>query len=289
MSPRSVLITGAGSGIGLATALELDQSGWLVYPAVRRPEDIERLQALRPNWHPLWLDVTDEATILGAVKRVRETSETLNALINNAGYSLACPLEFTPIDRFRHQLEVNVVGQLAVTQAFIPLLRTQGGRIVNVTSLSGYVSGPIVGPYAASKHAFASLSESMRLELRRQGIRVIQIIPGDIQTPIWTKSRAAADELRDALAPDILERLPEATRQEYIDDALAMRAATDRFAQRALPVERVVLTIRRAVTARRPKSHYLVGLRAWGAVRVLRMLPGLLRDSVILRNLGMKR
>jgi NAD(P)-dependent dehydrogenase (short-subunit alcohol dehydrogenase family) len=286
---QSALITGAGSGIGLATALALHDDGWTVYPTVRKAEDVERLQALRPGWEPLWLDVTDKATITGAVARVRQRQGSLGVLVNNAGYSMACPLEFTPLDMLRHQFEVNVIGQLAVCQAFIPLLRSHGGRIINITSLSAYISGPIVGPYAASKHAFASLSESLRLELRRHNIRVIQVIPGDIQTPIWTKSRTAADSLRDSIAQEILESLPDSVQQEYISDSQAMRSATARFAERALPVERVVAAVQHAATSKYPRSHYIIGGRAWGAVRVLRMLPGLLRDQVILRSLGMKR
>ncbi len=286
---RSILVTGAGSGIGLATVLALAQKpDTCVLAGVRKREDVARLRDLDAALHPIWLDVTEPEAIAAAVEAVSERVGKLDALVNNAGFTLACPLEFAPVAEFRRQFEVNVFGQLAVTQAFIPSLRESRGRIVNITSLSGYVSGPFVGPYAASKHAFASLSESLRLELRRQGIRVIQVIPGDIKTPIWEKSRAAADTLRDRLAEQLAVRLPEDVRKAYAEDLQAMRSATSKFAEQAIPVQRVVLAIQHAIFNRKPRSHYIVGARAWGAVRILRLLPTFIRDRIILGNLGMK-
>lgn len=287
---RNVLITGAGSGIGLAVAQSLAERDDIhVWAGVRNPADIARLRSTMVGIEPIWLDITSADSIAAAVRLVRDSGRGLDALVNNAGYSLACPLEFAPLDEFRRQFEVNVFGQLAVTQAFLGQLRERaGGRIVNITSLSGYVSGPLVGPYAASKHAFASLSESMRLELRRQGVRVIQVIPGDIKTPIWDKSRSAADGLREQLAESIASRLSEELRIQYSEDLQAMRSAATRFANAALPVQRVVHAVRDAILSRRPRTHYIVGARAWGAVRLLRFLPVSVRDRVILGNLGMK-
>ena len=169
----------------------------------------------------------------------------------------------------------------------LPLLRQSGGRIVNVNSLSGYVAGPYVGPYAASKHAFNAISDSFRLELRNLGVKVIQIIPGDIKTPIWEKSKNNAQRLRDEIADEISDRLPQSVRDCYANDAKAMTAATSRFAQKALPVSRVVKAISHSLVARRPKTRYVIGARAWGAVRLLRFLPDSLRDRIILNNVGM--
>lgn len=275
----------------MASAMELVQRGYRVFAGYRNREKAQPLfECKLTDLIPVELDVTQPDTIAAAVELVKQQySEVgLSGLINNAGYAFACPLEFLPLDQFRQQLETNVVGQLAMMQQCVPLLRSAQGRVINIGSISGHVAGPYVGPYAASKHAFAALNDSMRLELRHFGIRVVQIIPADIQTAIWEKSRKRADELRDQMAEDINPHLPEQVRENYAADGQAMREATEKFARAALPVSRVVKQVVRAMTAKRPRSHYLVGGRAWGAVRVLRFLPSRLRDRIILKQLGMK-
>ncbi|HEY7923524.1 MAG TPA: SDR family oxidoreductase, partial [Vicinamibacteria bacterium] len=177
---RTALVTGASSGIGAACAARLVRSGWRVLAGVRRkgdaPEGTEEVQ----------LDVTDAAQIKAAADGVEE----LHALVNNAGIAIAMPLEFVPLDELRHQLEVNVVGQVAVTQAFLPVLRRARGRIVFVGSIAGRSALPFLGPYAASKHALEAIADSLRVELRPWGIHVAIVEPGSIRTPIWTRGAA---------------------------------------------------------------------------------------------------
>ncbi len=162
------------------------------------------------------------------------------------------------------------------------------GRVINMNSISGHIAGPYVGPYAASKHAFAAINDSLRLELRHFGIKVIQIIPGDIATPIWDKSRKRADELRDEIAERLAIGLPDTVQQAYTTDIQAMRAATNRFAEAAIPVQRVVDQVMRALVSKRPSIRYVVGARAWGAVHILKRLPQSIRDRIVLNNLRMK-
>ena len=287
---KSVLITGTSSGIGEACALELHERGFRVFAGVRREEDGQRLVSQSSDrLVPVRLDITNQEDIERATETIQLQNEGtgLYGLVNNAGYAFACPLEFIPIEKLRHQLEVNLIGQVALTQAMLPMLRASKGRIVNVNSLSGYVAGPYVGPYAASKHAFNAVSDSFRLELRNLGVKVIQIIPGDIKTPIWEKSKNTAQGLRDEIADEIGERLPQDVRDCYANDVKAMTAATTRFAEKALPVTRVVNAVSHSLCSRRPKSRYVVGARAWGAVRLLRFLPDGWRDWIILNNVGM--
>lgn len=287
---KHILVTGTSTGIGATCVQELVNHGARVFAGVRSEEDFQASASISDRVTPLLMDVTDENAIASGAEQINATvgDDGLFGLVNNAGYAFACPLEFTPISQLRRQMEVNFIGQLAVTQSMLPMLRRARGRIVNITSLSGHVAGPYVGCYAASKHAFASLSDSLRLELRRLGVDVVQIIPGDIQTPIWTKSRTYADQLRDAIADDIASRLPIEVQNQYTADIQAMRKATDRFAQNALPVDRVVDAVIKSLTARRPRARYIVGARAWGAVHLLNRMPIGLRDWVVLRNLGMK-
>lgn len=290
ISGKYLLVTGSASGIGYACVHALVSAGAHVFAGVRREADLEKFSELASNVTPLMLDVTDGNAIRSAASMVadRTGGQGLYGLVNNAGYAFACPLEFVPLDQLRQQFEVNVIGQLAVTQAMLPALRTAVGRIINVNSISGHIAGPYVGPYAASKHAFASLNDSLRLELRSFGIKVVQIIPGDIATPIWDKSRQRADELRDEIAERLAVGLPESVQAVYTTDIQAMRAATNRFAKEAIPVQRVVDQIMRALLSKRPAIRYVVGARAWGAVHVLKMLPQSLRDRIVLNNLRMK-
>ena len=195
----AVVITGASTGIGAASAVELARRGFSVFAGVRKRCDGERLKAQSPHIVPLLLDVTDAGQIAAAAETVgRAVGDAgLAGLVNNAGIVVAGPLEILPLDQLRLQLEVNVVGQIAVTQAFLPLLRKARGRIVNMGSFNGRIASPYLAPYAASKHALEALSDAMRLELRAWGIRVSVIEPGATTTPIWDKSLAAADAWAD--------------------------------------------------------------------------------------------
>lgn len=287
---RAVLITGASSGIGRACALELDRRGYRVFAGIRQADDAASLSAAGKQIVPIMLDVTDPQLIEQAAATVRQEVPRggLAGLVNNAGISVACVLEYLPLPQLRQQFEVNVFGALAVTQAMLPLLRQSQGRLVNISSLSGLTAGPYVGAYAASKHALEALSDSLRLELRKFGIQVALIEPGDIDTPIWEKSQRLADELRDQLMPALQDCIPEDVQEAYRADIVAMRRATETFAAKALPVSRVVRAVTHALTARRPKTRYRVGAKTWAVAQLLNRLPDRLRDRIVLHSLGMR-
>jgi NAD(P)-dependent dehydrogenase (short-subunit alcohol dehydrogenase family) len=250
----AVVVTGASTGIGEATALHLDRLGFSVYAGVRREEAAARLRGRgSARLRPLFLDVTDGAAIGAAVQVVgRATGEAgLAGLVNNAGVAVGGPLEFLPLEAFRRQLEVNVTGQLAVVQAFLPLLRAGRGRIVNISSVGGLLAGALLGPYHASKFALEALSDSLRQELAPWGLHVAVVEPGTIATPIWAKSVAAADDPAGALPPLAYER--------YGPALAALRAWAARSAASGAPPETVAAAVAHALTARRPKTRYLVG------------------------------
>ncbi len=279
MSP-SVLITGASTGIGAACARALDGEGFRVYAGVRRAADGEALrQDASPRLTPLLLDVTDAASIAEAAGRLRsETGVFLAGLVNNAGIAVAGPLEFVSPERLRQQFEVNVVGVLAVTQALLPLLRTGPGRIVNISSVSGRLASPFVGPYCASKFALEALSDSLRVELNPWRIPVSVVEPGVINTPIWQKSLAAN--------ASIMDDMPAESQALYGREVAAMQG----FARSArglepLAVARVVV---RALTDTRPKTRYVVGTDARLGV-LLSRLPDRLRDWLLLNRLRQLR
>jgi NAD(P)-dependent dehydrogenase (short-subunit alcohol dehydrogenase family) len=215
------------------------------------------------------LDVTKPKQIQAASERV----DQLDALVNNAGIALAMPLEHVPLDELRTQLEVNVVGQVAVTQAFVPALRAASGRVVFVGSIAGKSALPFLGPYAASKHALEALADSLRVELKPWGIRVAIVEPGTIRTPIWTKGAQKADELLGGEAADLYgERI-----------AAFRKVAAERGANGA-SAETVAAVIERALTSTRPRARYLVGRDAWLRAGVER-LPTRARDRAYERLL----
>jgi NAD(P)-dependent dehydrogenase (short-subunit alcohol dehydrogenase family) len=272
---RSVLITGASSGIGEATALRLARAGWRVFAGVRADADGERLRAAGGELlEPVTIDVTEPATIAAVAEALED--EPLDGLVNNAGTALAMPLEFLPLDQLRRQLEVNLVGHVAVTQALLPNLRSARGRIVNVGSIAGRSSLPFLGAYAASKHALEAVTDALRVELRPFGIAVTVIEPGTIATPIWRKGGERFEELA-AQTPEELGEL-------YGQRMEAFRAAATAAGQRAEPADKVAIVVEHALTAERPKARYVVGRDARLRSLVER-LPAGLRDRVYERVL----
>jgi NAD(P)-dependent dehydrogenase (short-subunit alcohol dehydrogenase family) len=285
-SPRNrgtVLVTGSSTGIGQACALYLDMLGFGVFAGVRRDEDGAALRSKASSWlTPIHLDITDPASIAGARQIIEQTAgETgLAGLVNNAGVSIAGPLEFMPIAEFRRQLEINVVGQLAVTQAFLPLLRKARGRIVNMSSIAGRSAAPFNGPYAASKHALEAMSDALRMELVSWGIGVAVVEPGSIATPIWEKSGKTAGA--------IARQLPPQARELYGRMYDAMRTAAARIAQRGEPPVEVAKVVAHALTAKKPKTRYLVGRRAKIQARLKNILPDRMLDRLTLNYLGLQ-
>jgi NAD(P)-dependent dehydrogenase (short-subunit alcohol dehydrogenase family) len=269
---RTVLVTGASSGIGETTALRLSRSGWRVLAGARREEDAERLRAA--GLEPLILDVTDAEHVAAAARTVGD--RPLQGLVNNAGIAVAVPLELLPVDELRRALEVNVVGQLAVTQALLPALRRGRGRIVNMSSIAGRSSLPMLGAYGATKHALEGLTDALRVEVRPFGIEVVAIEPGTIATPIWTRGGRHADELM-ARAPQQLAAL-------YADRVAALRRVARERGAAGAPAETVAAAVERALTASRPRPRVLVGRDAHARALIER-LPVRLRDRVLERIL----
>jgi NAD(P)-dependent dehydrogenase (short-subunit alcohol dehydrogenase family) len=263
---RTVLVTGASSGIGRTTALHLAHLGATVLAGVRTAEAGE---ALGPTVTPIRLDVT-HAPDVQALAQYR-----LHGLVNNAGIAVTAPLEFLPLEELRRQLEINVIAQLAVTQACMPALRATRGRIVNVSSIAGRVALPLYGPYAASKFALEALSDALRRE--QQDVDVILVEPGSIATPIWDRSLAAADALYAAMPPIAHERY----------DALVakLRGMAEKQGEEGEPPEAVARVIATALSAPRPRTRYVVGNRARVQAARARALPGRAMDKVLARVL----
>jgi NAD(P)-dependent dehydrogenase (short-subunit alcohol dehydrogenase family) len=276
---QSVLVTGASTGIGRATALRLDAAGWRVFAGVRRQEDAAALvRAGSANLSPLFLDVTDSEQIAAAAKLIEARGDGLAGLVNNAGVAIPSPLETIPIDDFRHQIEVNLVGQVAVTQAMLPSIRAATGRVVFLSSIGGRIAFPLTGAYHAAKFAIEAVGDVFRQELRPWGISVSIIEPGSIDTPIWGRGERTSDEIggrsprREALYGRAIENYRKVVRQT---------------AERGIPPERVARTIEHALTAGRPRTRYLVGIDAKVQARIKPLIPTPLFDRIVAKMMGM--
>jgi NAD(P)-dependent dehydrogenase (short-subunit alcohol dehydrogenase family) len=284
-SPASpfIVITGASTGIGKACALELDRQGFRVFAGVRSEEARRNLQAQASSrLLPLRIDVTDAASIAAAAEAVAQTAGHLGlaGLVNNAGIAVPGPLEAVPIDAFRRQIEVNLIGQVAVTQAFLPLLRKARGRIVNISSVNGGLSPPYMGPYSASKFALEAITDALRIELRTWGIRVSAVEPGPIDTPIWGKSVVAAEQLVASITPEVLAL--------YDADLAAVRRTVERSMRRVAPVSRVVKAVVHALTANRPKTRYYLGWDVRVCFKAFKMVSDRLRDWLVCKVMGLR-
>jgi NAD(P)-dependent dehydrogenase (short-subunit alcohol dehydrogenase family) len=263
---RTALVTGASSGIGAACAVHLAAAGWRVFAGVRNEGDAPRAA------EEVLLDVTDDKQIAAAAVRIGE----LDALVNNAGIAIAMPLEFISLDELRRQLEVNVVGQVAVTQAFLPQLRRSRGRVVFVGSIAGRSALPFLGPYAASKHALEAIADTLRVEVKPFGVDVSIVEPGTIKTPIWAKSAKVADALARTAPAELADLYGERI-------AVFRRIAAERGAKGASPHD-VARAVEAVLTRGRPSTRKLVGRDAKVRAGVER-LPDRLRDSVYERVL----
>lgn len=281
------LITGASTGIGRASTLRLAAKGWTVLAGVRDPVAGERLlaEAAPPGRViPLALEVTDSVQIAQAVARVEQESAHggasvsggLDALVNNAGIGIGGPLELVSREDLRRQFDVNVLAQVAVTQALLPALRRAHGRIVFVSSIGGRVAMAFTAPYAASKHALEAFGDALRVELRTSNIQVALVEPGSVATPIWDKARADAEGVS----------IPPELQAEYGKVPAAMSKVLADTARRGVAPELVAETIERALTARRMKSRYVVGRDAKAMLVARRLLPDHVFDMVARRALG---
>ena len=279
----AVVITGASTGIGEACALHLDKLGYRVFAGIRKAADGQSLrQRASARLVPIRLDITDETEISEAARGVIEAvgDGGLAGLINNAGIVVGGALEFLALEELRRQFEVNVFAQVAVTQAFLSSLRKGGGRIVNIGSVSGLISSPFSGPYCASKFALEALTDSLRLELRPWKIHVSIVEPGFIDTPILRKSLPDEEAIREQLPPEALQLYGSALRS--VVDGMKRGAA------KAMPTSVVVKAVVHALTARRPRTRYVVGEHSGLQIALGRNLPDRWRDALLVRHFGLE-
>jgi len=274
---RSVLITGASTGIGFACATHLAYRGWTVFAGVRRPEDAQRLARFGAGeaLAPILLDVTSRESLERAVGEVSEavSGAGLGALVNNAGIMGAVgPLEYQELDQFRSVLDVNLLGTVAATRAFLPLLRKQRGRVVNMGSLQGWQAVPFASAYASTKWALVGMTQVLRLELAPWGLSASIVEPGAVETPIWRKTALPLAEFAARGGPGA---------ERYGGWARALEGVMERTRSRCIPPEAVARAVERVLRARRPKFRYVVGAEArtiaWGS----RFAPDWLRDWIL--------
>jgi NAD(P)-dependent dehydrogenase (short-subunit alcohol dehydrogenase family) len=278
--PRSVVVTGASTGIGAACAESLDQRGFRVFATVRKQADADRIAALGSSrLEPLSLDVTDAESIARAAQSVDASLEGagLAGLVNNAGISLDVPLECVDIGALRNQLEVNSIAPAAVTQAFLPLLRRARGRVVNVSSVNGRVASPFSGPYCMSKFALEAFTDCLRQELTDWGMHVASVEPGAIETAMWDKGRQT-DWSAEASKQDL---------DLYGEAYQAFRKFEAQTAKGAVPCDQVSRAIFHALTARRPRTRYLVGRDARIYARLAQLCPDRFVDWVTRKVMGL--
>lgn len=275
---RTVVITGASSGIGRAAAVGLSRAGWRVFAGVRKEADAESLRSDDASITPITVDVTDDATVAAASKLVlEETGGRLDGLVNNAGIVVHGPVEGVTVDEWRRQLDTNVLGVIRVTQAFLPGLRAARGRLINIGSVAGRSpSLPFMGPYAASKWAVEAISDALRSELRSQGIRVIVVEPGSINTPIWEKADPEFDRFTDEVQTRYGSMLERA------------RAITKWSGRNGVSAEKAARVIEAALTSDHPRLRYLVGVDAIIRAHVENRVPHRLRDRIVARVVGNK-
>jgi NAD(P)-dependent dehydrogenase (short-subunit alcohol dehydrogenase family) len=276
---RSVVITGASSGLGKAAAIHLTELGYRVFAGVRTDSSAVELSRVPPSAGeliPLMLDVTDAASIVQAGRLVEHacSGTGLWAVVNNAGIATGAPLECLQMDSLRTQFETNVIGTVAVSQCFLPLLRASGGRIINVSSGIANVALPYGGAYAAAQFAKEGLSDALRRELRPLGVSVSVIQPGAIFTPIWAKMRRSADEILAAAPAEVVETY----RDRFIEFlemsqglAKTSKTTTADYAD----------AVAAALAAKRPKIRYRVGVDSWGSALARRMVPDRVMDALI--------
>ena len=265
----SVLVTGASRGIGRATAERLVSLGWEVFAGVRSPGDAPA------GTTPVVVDVTDDAQVAALADAL---PARLDAVVNNAGVVVAGPVEALTADELRRQLDINVVGQVAVTKAVLPKLRAAGGRIVFVSSVSGRISTPMTGAYTASKFALEAIGDAMRVELRPWGIPVSLVEPGAIDTDMWQTAPEMIEETNARMAPEY---------QELYGGHVDGMRKTVRFIQKqASPAKTVVAAIEKALTAEKPKARYVVGVDSKAQLAARAILPTRAFDAIIARGTG---
>lgn len=282
--PIAVLVTGASTGIGEVCALDLARRGFQVFAGVRRNEHGEALKSrAEGDLQPVILDVTKTETIEAARKMIEEKTgdRGMVGIVNNAGIVVAGPMEYVPLDEVRKQLEVNVVGQIAVTQAFLPLLRRSHGRVVNMGSIGGRMAVPFTGCYAMSKFAIEGFSDALRMELKPWGIPVVLIEPGAVKTPIWSKSKESGTSLRTQMPEEA-----EALYGKQLDQLIKVAGTMEKQGTEPQAVAEAVM---KALTLPNPKPRYVVGRDAKAQAVISRLLPDRMKDSLVLGQMKLPK
>ena len=279
-SMKSAVVAGAGGAVGGATCRELARRGWRVFGGVRSEAAAERLERAEGRIVPVVFDITDQASLAAAAEQVEQElgDSGLDGLVNAVGIVVRGPLELVPLNALRRQFEVNVFGQVAVVQAFLPALRRGRGRIVNVGAASGRVTIPFLGAISASKTALESITDALRLELKHFGVAVSLVDPSHLHTEIFAKADAAA--ARDGYAGSLAVHELYARALEATGSAIAK--------QKRNPVDKAVKPIVKALTAQRPRTRYFAGRDA-RLLEIVRHLPDGVRDRMLMSNMGMKK
>jgi NAD(P)-dependent dehydrogenase (short-subunit alcohol dehydrogenase family) len=275
-STKSVLITGASSGIGKACALHLDEMGYKVFAGVRKQADADNLKKeASGNLKTVILDVTNSQSIKEAVNYISEqTNGNLYGLVNNAGIGRGGALEVTPMDEIRKLMEVNLFGLLEVTQSFTPMLRRSKGRIINIGSTSSYLAVPGAAAYSASKFAVKAVTDSLRLELIPFGMKVILVSPGAVESAIWEKGIKYKEEMRKSVNPEIAELYsPLRKFGDKLNDQV-----------KKIPAIEVAKVVYDAFNSQKPKAYYIIGKDAKGAAKAAR-LPKRILDWILLKRI----
>jgi len=266
----SVLITGASRGIGHAIATHLAANGWDVIAGVRSDRDATRLKAANPRFTPVMLDITNSEHIAALDQSL---PERLDAVVNNAGVVIGGPMEAVTLDELRRQFDVNVVAQIAVTQAALPRLRRSKGRIVFISSALGKVAVPLIGAYCASKAALEAAADALRMELKTWHLAVVLIEPGQTDTDMWRTANLRTDETVAAMSPE--------TRELYRRHLLGFNKAIPKSQKTAVPSGKVAAVVGKALTTRWPRARYVVGAGPKLQIAVATKLPTGIRDRLI--------
>lgn len=265
----SVLVTGAGRGIGLAITEHMSGKGWDVYATARSADALQSLNRI-PHVHPIALDITDRAAIATLPDQL---PPELNGVVNNAGIVINGPVEGLTLDDLTRQFDVNVIAQIAVTQAVLPKLRAAQGRLVFISSVSGLFTTPGTGAYNASKYAIESLADALRIELRPWQIPVSLIEPGPIRTDIWEGVLDEHDRM--------VEHLTDDHRRLYAPQLAGTRKLLGRIQKVAADPNKVTKAVDHALTAKRPKPRYLLDFSSRAQTTLFTLMPTPVMDAVL--------
>jgi NAD(P)-dependent dehydrogenase (short-subunit alcohol dehydrogenase family) len=270
-------VTGASSGIGRATAQRLAADGFHVLAGVRREEDADRTAAA--NIEPVIVDITNVDTLAALAERIAgdPARRPLRAIVNNAGIAVNAPVEMAPLDEWRRQIEVGVIGQIAVIQALTPALLESGGRIVNIGSLGGKIAMPGFGPYSAAKFAMEAVNDSLRREMDVFGLKVVMITPGGVSTGMSARGIATATQLAALMTP------AQHKRHDRLFDGVVAQA--EDWAKNGISPEKVAAVVSRAISDRRPKVRYTAGPDAALLTRLVRLMPESMLDGILRRQM----